>query len=573
MPANLARLWILAMALAACGGDDDGGAGEPDGGGEDQDAGPDPTDELFAPERLLEVEIEMAEADWDELRAQTRSILDVLGGGDCLAQPFESPFTYFPADITIDGERFAEVGLRKKGFIGSLSETKPSLKVKLDEYVDGQEILGLDKLTFNNSQQDPSFVRQCLAYDLFRAAGVPSPRCNFARVSLNGDDLGLFVHVESLDKEFLERNFDDPDGKFYEGTLSDFRPELDGTFELKTNDVVDDRAEIDAVTDALADPDDDQLLDRLAPLIDLDGFYTFWAMEVITRHWDGYASNTNNFYFYADPTTGLLQFVPWGVDGAFGPNPLLADPDAPPNSVFATGVLARRLYLHPTGQADYLARLRSLLDSVYDEEEILASIDRIDQVIWPVVGGAAYSEALEEVRTAVESQREAVESELEAGPPVWTEELRDPLCLDTIGTVDVDFETTWGTLGAADPFATGTGLWVASANGDDLVDTDVGATAGADASGRAIINTIAALEGGHLAVLYLQIEPSSYATGDVEVDWGPVFGALYDFNPATGAVVLVGVLGPGTVTLDAAGATAGAPVRGHISADLVALPF
>ena len=94
MPANLARLWILAMALAACGGDDDGGAGGPDGG-PDQDAGPDLTDELFDPERLLEVEIELAEADWAELRGQTRSILDVLGGGDCLAQPFESQSSGF----------------------------------------------------------------------------------------------------------------------------------------------------------------------------------------------------------------------------------------------------------------------------------------------------------------------------------------------------------------------------------------------------------------------------------------------------------------------------------------------
>ncbi len=361
---------VAVLAGAACSGDDDGGGGDTDAG-PDADGGPGADDALFAPDHLLEVEIEMAEADWDELRAQTRSFFDIFGG-DCLDDPFESPFTYFRADLTVDGDEYPQVGLRKKGFLGSLSEEKPSLKVKLDEYVPGQEIRGLDKLTFNNSQQDPSYLRQCLAYDMFRAAGVPAPRCNFAHITLNGDDLGLFVHVESLDKEFLEKNFDDASGKMYEGTLSDFRPEYDGTFDLKTEDVEDDRAELDALVDALAEPDDSALLTRLEPLVDLDAFTTFWAMEVLTRHWDGYASNTNNFYIYADPDTGRFQFIPWGVDGAFGPNPLLPDGTAPPISVFATGVLARRLYLHPQGQADYVDRLESLLDSVWDEEELLA---------------------------------------------------------------------------------------------------------------------------------------------------------------------------------------------------------
>ena len=563
---------VAVLAGAACSGDDDGGGGDTDAGPE-ADGGPGEDDALFAPDRLLEVEIEMAEADWDELRAQTRTFFDIFGG-DCLADPFESPFTYFRADLTVDGDQYPQVGLRKKGFLGSLSEEKPSLKVKLDEYVPGQEIAGLDKLTFNNSQQDPSYLRQCLAYDLFRAAGVPAPRCNFAHVTLNGDDMGLFVHVESLDKEFLEKNFDDASGKMYEGTLSDFRPEYDGTFDLKTDDVEDDRAELDALVDALAAPDDSALLTRLEPLVDLDDFTTFWAMEVITRHWDGYASNTNNFYIYADPDTGRFQFIPWGVDGAFGPNPLLPDGTAPPISVFATGVLARRLYLDPQGQADYIDRLQSLLDSVWDEEELLASIDRYDDVIWPLVGGAAHTTAVDEVRDVIETQRETIEEELAGGPPEWTSPLRDPICLDVIGQVDVTFDTTWGTVGAGNPFATGTGTWTVRADGDDLPETDVGATAGDDPDApRVLLQTIAALEDGTLAVVFLQVEPSHYHTGTQTIDWSGVFGALFIYDPPTMQLTLLGALGEGTVQMDEAGGTTGAAVSGHITADLVSMPF
>jgi len=561
-----------AFLAAACSSDEGGGGNQADAGpGADGGGGGD--DQLFAPDHLLEVEIEIAQADWDALRTESRSVLDIFGG-DCLAQPFESPFAYYRADITVDGVSYAQVGLRKKGFLGSLSEEKPSLKVKLDEYVPGQEIAGLDKLTFNNSQQDASYLRQCLAYDLFRDAGVPAPRCNFAHLTLNGDDFGLFVHVESLDKEFLEKNFEDPSGKMYEGTLSDFRPEFDGTFELKTNDVEDDRSEIDALVDVLAQPGDSALLERLDPLVDLDAFNTFWAMEVLTRHWDGYASNTNNFYLYADPTSGRFQFIPWGVDGAFGPNPLLPGGSAPPISVFATGVLARRLYLHPQGQADYVARLRELLDSVWDEDQLLAAIERYDAVIWPVVGGSAHTAEVDQVRDAIESQRAAIEGELAGGPPEWTTALRDPVCLDVIGQVDVTFDTTWGTQGAANPFATGTGTWAVRNQGDDLVETAVGATAGDDPDApRDLIWTIASLEDGTLAVVFLQIEPSRFHTGTQEIDWGGLFGGVFLYDPASLQLTFLGPLGQGTVRLDEAGGTSGAPVSGRITADLVAMPF
>ena len=51
-----------------------------------------------------------------------------------MASPFSSNYTTFAADITIDGETLSNIGIRKKGFIGSQSTEKPSLKINLDEY-------------------------------------------------------------------------------------------------------------------------------------------------------------------------------------------------------------------------------------------------------------------------------------------------------------------------------------------------------------------------------------------------------------------------------------------------------
>jgi spore coat protein CotH len=297
----------------------------------------DPTEAVFEPGRLLDVRILLDAENFETLRLQERNLFDLLGDEDCLAEPFGSPFTYFPGSITVDGVPVEQVGVRKKGFLGSLSRGKPSLKVKFDEYVDGQRLSGLRRMTLNNAQQDPSYINQCLGYQLFSAAGVPAPRCNFAVVTVNDEPLGVYVHVESVRTRFLALHFDQNTGDLYEGTLSDFRPGWTGTFELK-DDGPDAGGSILEDMVAALDAPDDELVETLEGLIDLDAFLTFWAMEVLVGHWDGYAGNTNNFFVYHDPTDDQLNFMPWGADALFG-----GGQGAP--AVAATSALARRLYL------------------------------------------------------------------------------------------------------------------------------------------------------------------------------------------------------------------------------------
>ncbi len=39
-----------------------------------------------------------------------------------------------------------------------------------------------------------------MAYKLFNDAGVQAPRCSFAKVTVNGEYLGLYSNVESIGK-------------------------------------------------------------------------------------------------------------------------------------------------------------------------------------------------------------------------------------------------------------------------------------------------------------------------------------------------------------------------------------
>ena len=137
---------------------------------------------LFARQHLLRVDITLPEGDWTALRMQTRSMATALS-----LRPGPTPFSYFRGDVTVNGTKLSSVGIRKKGFIGSLDNVRPSLKIKLNHFDDGTRTLeGMDRLTLNNNRQDRSLASQYLSYHLFHQAGVPAPRCNLAVVTVNG---------------------------------------------------------------------------------------------------------------------------------------------------------------------------------------------------------------------------------------------------------------------------------------------------------------------------------------------------------------------------------------------------
>lgn len=560
---------LVLTSVSACGGDDPAGAADattPPA----PDAGPPPSsDPLYDPDRLVEIAFTMDDADWQEMRRETRPFLDQLQG-DCTAQPFPKPFNWYQADITIDGETVAQIGVHKKGFLGSLEVERPGLKVKFDHFVAGQEYLGLERMTLNNVRQDPTLVRTCLAYQTFRDAGMPAPRCNYATVSVNGEDLGVYVNVETLDAEFLARHFADPGGVLYEGTLSDFREEFVPTFEIETNELTADRAPLEAVADALLVPDS-QLAAALEPLVDLDAFYSFWALEVITGHWDGYAANTNNFYVYADPSDGRLRFLPWGPDAAFQS----ATTFAGNVSVAALGELARRLYGNPPTRDAYLARVAELLDAVFDEDALLGEVDRMEDLL-----PAGATSGLDDVRAFIMTRRQAILDEIAAGPAVWTAPRRDALCMSPIGSASGTFTTTFGTNGAPNPFATGSGTFTLVLDGQTRTLTPVGVTAGWEDNPppgeepRAVWNVIAALGDGSYEVLVFLVDPLLFQPDTIVIDLRTAIGVVYNFVPGGGAS-MDGFLtnGEGFLRLDSAATTAGAEVTGSFELEIVPNPF
>ncbi len=550
-----ATLACLVLA-AACGGSDDDGAA-PDGAPPDAgiDAGVDPSEALFPRDRMIEVAITLTPTDWDTLRMQEPGPPELTCGGP----PGVDAYTYFPAMITIDGATVANVGLRKKGNLGSLSTTRPGLKVKANEYVMGQKIAGLKQLTLNNNKQDDTLISQCLGYDLFRRAGVPAPRCAFAHVTVNGADLGVYSHVESIRDGFLTRNFGDDNGNLYESG-GDFVPGGVGGFQPKSDVVPPDCSDLEAVVTALQAPPS-ELAARLGAVVDLDEFLRFWAMEVVTSHWDGYTNNRNNYFIYHSPVTDRLSFIPWGTDALFGARVR----STRPQSVYACGSMAWTLYDTPATRAMYLAELREVLDTVWDAEAIVAEIDRMEGVL----GSFADPARLDVVRADVRAREGILRAELDAaGDPVWPYPA-DQSCLVSIGTIDVSFQTTWGTL---DQFDTGSGTFRGVVGGVDTMSSMVLAGAGLDAEGKPAFQVLGRLPDDRFAVLFLGItDPAAYQVGTFPVDLRNVFAFMTFYDPATDTASGGGLVLPGTLTLTQASSTPGQPVRGTFTGTVVEL--
>ena len=142
-------------------------------------------DDIFPTDRVIDVQITVSQRDWNTIRYQSRDFMSALNESRQFA-PIEHPYTYVEASASIDGVVFPKVGIRKKGFIGSQSNTRPSLKIKLNHIDKEAEIEGLTNLTLNNNKQDISQVNQFMGYALFNAMGSPASRCAYAKVTVNG---------------------------------------------------------------------------------------------------------------------------------------------------------------------------------------------------------------------------------------------------------------------------------------------------------------------------------------------------------------------------------------------------
>jgi hypothetical protein len=281
-----------------------------------------------------------------------------------------------------DGENvYTDVAIHLKGtFTFQPIDARPSLTLNFEKFAKGQKFHGLSKLHLNNTVQDPSYLSEAFARDLFNDIGVPAPRAGHAIVTLNGRPLGLYVLIEGAGKPFLKRHFESIEGNLYD---ADAGGEITKEMDVESGEHREDRSELDKLAEAAEEPDSNERWARLEELLDVDEFLSFVAAEVLLVHWDGYSTGApNNYRVFHDVGRGKFAFIPQGLDQL-----LRSGTSAQKLTPHFTGLVARGLMTTPEGRRRYLARIASLAGKEFGREALLARVERIAAPVRAALAG------------------------------------------------------------------------------------------------------------------------------------------------------------------------------------------
>ena len=277
---------------------------------------------------------------------------------------------------------FTDVGIVKKSFVGSKSSFKPSFKLdflkKKHSTNQIEPFIGISLMTLNNCVQDFSYIRQPLGYELFRQAGVPNFRCNFAQVNVNGVSQGVYLNIEPFKEPFLKHIFNNDHGNGYEVTFSNTQKpgeRLDaGNISYEGFSAFEDKSDLKLAADAIQNNG----IAGVQQVVNVDAFIKFYAMETLLKHWDGYTTQQNNTFIYNDTsvlvaptlTNIKMKFIPSGIDQMLQPDRAVKLGEKP--------IMAKLIRADPNMNAKLLAQIGKFANDIFGQQ-------KLDSVVTPLI--------------------------------------------------------------------------------------------------------------------------------------------------------------------------------------------
>jgi len=227
-------------------------------------------------------------------------------------------------------ETIDSIGFRLRGNTSRYSQKK-SFKISFNTFVGGREFYGVDKLNLNGEHNDPSIIRSKLCFDLFNDIRMTASRAIHTEVYINGQYYGLYISVEHIDDEFLDKNFEDPSGNLwkclYPADLvylgedpSLYQLVVNGrpVYELKTNEETNDFSQLARLVKIINNTPDNLLADSLEKVLSVPEVIKYFAMNILVGEWDDYWSLMNNYYLYHNPAEDKFHWIPYDYDNTYG---------------------------------------------------------------------------------------------------------------------------------------------------------------------------------------------------------------------------------------------------------------
>ena len=262
--------------------------------------------------------------------------IDIFMDSDSLDLLLEDVFSNheFPATFIFTSSGLVDtiehVGVRLRGNT-SRTAAKKSVKISFNTFEAGRKFQGVEKLNLNGEHNDPSIVRSKLAWDICKWNNIPAARANHVRLYVNSIYAGLYINVEHIDEEFIQKRMQDDTGNLfkclypadlhYKGSDPELYKEVifdRRAYQLKTNTEQDDYSKLAEFIDILNNETAEDFECELERIFDVDNYLKMIAVDVLTANWDGPIVNKNNFYLYFDPCTERFTYIPYDLDNTFG---------------------------------------------------------------------------------------------------------------------------------------------------------------------------------------------------------------------------------------------------------------
>jgi spore coat protein CotH len=339
-------------------------------------------DDVFLPDAVQVVRIEIAPEDWDAIRLDPEAEV------------------YYPANIVIGERRVDEVAFRTKGnaslrTIAESGSNRFPFKVDMNRYVTDQELCDERLLNLSPGFLDPTFMREHLSFAMARDFDIPAPRTGYVDLYVNELHLGLYVLVEAVDGDFVDERFDVETGDLYiaeppggtleyrgSGSFADYRG-----MQLETNEETSDHgAFLDLVTQL-----NRGRISEIDRVLDVEEVLRYLAFNTLLTNLDSYLGPGHNYYLYEED--GVFHVIPWDLNETFGTFNCSCDRarligfliDEPTCGPLAQRPLVARLLSVPMNRDTYHGFLEELLDTTFTEEAMNDRIVRVHDLILPYV--------------------------------------------------------------------------------------------------------------------------------------------------------------------------------------------
>jgi spore coat protein H len=352
--------------------------------------------------------LDLGEAPWSRLADGCLEGLLRTGGGDQAEQAL-------PCVVSIRGAH-------------SRQFPRKSLQVDLasEPLVDGPpEGHLIRRVHLNADHVDPTIMRSALSFSLFEQVGAPAPRWRHTALWLSGAFAGLYLALESVDRDFCLRRGWAPGPIYYAlnrngnfGLLSPTTGQLKEPLNRGYKLVEGARPEpLCRLLQSLNLTSNRAFERGVARWVDVEGYLRWLMVAVFVGNRDGFA---HNYALWQEPDSGRFSIIPWDYDATWGID--IHGRPARVDRVPVTGWnrLTGRLLAVPRYRNRYRELFLETLDGAFAPSSVDRHIQALRSQIEPWVDrdrqrwsdSAAFATGIDGLRSWAEARRGLLRHEL-----------------------------------------------------------------------------------------------------------------------------------------------------------------